>query len=242
MQASCRWEKSGSLYVNVPVIFGTWIFFVLSVTPIQTQYHWQKVKPSTGPRPRCWQPGWGVSSRPPSASLRAGRSSRSTRLSLSPSRPWCCLLHSARCPPRSTTPSTPRWLLRLNASKGQNTEQIDVRSQNKLALGGFEQSGRTFSENIMQQKLLKMMIVSTVQVSLFSSDGPGEKRLTFTAWSPPLVSCLTRTSAASTGPSSGPWLGCTRRPTRACRSTCVHLPPCAEGCVACHPKREVRHL
>lgn len=86
------------------------------------------------------------------------------------------------------------------------------------------------------------MIVSTVHVFLSSSDGRGEKRPTFTAWSPPLASCSTRTSADSTGPSSGPWLGCTRRPTRACRSTCVHLPPCAEGCVACHPKKEVRHL
>lgn len=75
-----------------------------------------------------------------------------------------------------------------------------------------------------------------------SSDGPGEKRRTSIVWSPRLVLFLTQTTAASTGPSSGPWRGCTRRLTRACRNTYVLLPPCAEGCVACHPKREVRNL
>lgn len=73
-----------------------------------------------------------------------------------------------------------------------------------------------------------------------SSDGPGEKRLISTAWFPHLVLCLTPTLADSTGPSSGPWRGCTRRLTRAFKNTSVLLLPCVEGCVACHQKKEVR--
>lgn len=72
------------------------------------------------------------------------------------------------------------------------------------------------------------------------SDGPGEKRLISTVWSPHLVSFLTQTSADLTGPSSGPWPGCTRRLTRAFKNISVLLLPCVEGCVAYHQKKEVR--
>lgn len=71
------------------------------------------------------------------------------------------------------------------------------------------------------------------------SDGRGGRRPTSTAWCPPSAWSSTPVTAASTGPSSGPWRGCTRRPTRACRSTCALSPPCADGCVACRPKKEV---
>lgn len=80
---------------------------------------------------------------------------------------------------------------------------------------------------------------SLTRCERFSSDGPGERRPTSTAWCPPLAWSLTPITAALTGPSSGPWRGCTRRPTRACRSTCVLSPPCADECVACRPKKEV---
>lgn len=73
-----------------------------------------------------------------------------------------------------------------------------------------------------------------------STDGPDEKRLTFIALSLLLVSFLTQTSGGLIGPSSGLWLGCTRRLMRACRNTFVLLLPCADVCVACHLKREVR--
>lgn len=73
-----------------------------------------------------------------------------------------------------------------------------------------------------------------------SSDGPGEKRLISTAWFPHLVLFLTQTLADLTGPSSGPWHGCTRRLTRAFKNTSVLLLPCVEGCVAYHQKKEVR--
>lgn len=76
----------------------------------------------------------------------------------------------------------------------------------------------------------------------YYSDGPGEKKLTSTEWSLLLGSFLTQTLAGSTGPSSGPWLVCTKRLTRACRNTCVLSPPCAGGCAAYHPRREVRSL
>lgn len=125
----------------MPLIFGIWMFFVLYVALIQMQSLWQKVKLSTGPRPLCWQPDWDVWSQPLSASPRAGRSSKSTRLSLSPSRPWYCLLHSARYPPHSTTLSTPRWLLRLNGNKGLNTGRIILWLQNKNGSLWFCQKG-----------------------------------------------------------------------------------------------------
>lgn len=54
------------------------------------------------------------------------------------------------------------------------------------------------------------------------------------------MSFLTQTSGGLIGPSSGLWLGCTRRLMRACRNTFVLLLPCADVCVACHLKREVR--
>lgn len=94
----------------------------------------QEVKPPIGPHPLCWQPGWGVSSQPLSASPRAGRSCRSTRPRLSPSRPWYCLPRFTLCRQPSTMLSTPRWLLRSNASKGQQAELIDVWLTNKIEI------------------------------------------------------------------------------------------------------------
>lgn len=189
----------------------------------------QKVKPSTGRHPQCWQPGWGVLSQPLSASQRADRSFKSTRLSLS--RAWYCLLQCTLYHPHSTTPSTPRWLLRLNGSKGQTKEHIDVGFINKIDLPRFWLvRWNKYGDSYYYFKFL------------LSSDGPGEKRLTSTVWSPLLALFLTQTSAGLTGPSSGPWHGCTKRLTRACKNTCVLLPPCAEGCVACRPKREVSWL
>ena len=92
-------------------------------------------------------------------------------------------------------------------------------------------------------KLKYTVVVLSVRNNVsFSSDGQGEKRLTSTVWSPLLESFLTQTLADSTGPSSGRWLGCTRKLTKVCRNTCVLLPPCADGCVASHPKKEVRSL
>lgn len=85
---------------------------------------------------------------------------------------------------------------------------------------------------------LTRVCVLTV-TSCSPSDGRGGRRLTSTAWCPPSAWSSTPVTAASTGPSSGPWRGCTRRPTRACRSTCALSPPCADGCVACRPKKEV---
>lgn len=74
----------------------------------------------------------------------------------------------------------------------------------------------------------------------FSSDGPDEKRLISTVWFPHLVLFLTQTSVDLTGPSSGPWHGCTRRLTKAFKNISALLLPCVEGCVAYHQKKEVR--
>lgn len=109
---------------------------------------------------------------------------------------------------------------------------------NKTHLGGFDFVGKNIKDETLK---LKDEIVSTECFFSSSADGPGGRRLTSTAWSPRLASFLTLTLPGSTGPSSGPWLGCTKRPTRACRNTCALLPPCAEGCAAYHPKREVRN-
>lgn len=125
---NCNKDVLQFIKKEIPPDFLNWIFFVAL---FQTQLRWQKARRPTGPPPLCWQPDWGDWSQPLSASPRAGRSSTSTRFSLSPSSPWCCLLHSARYPPRSTTRSTPRWLQRSNVSKGQTRRMMDGKLTNQ---------------------------------------------------------------------------------------------------------------
>lgn len=81
-----------------------------------------------------------------------------------------------------------------------------------------------------------------IYLNALLAGGQGEKRPIFIGLCPLLVSFLTRTSGDLTGPSSGPWPGCTRKRTRACRNTSAPSLLCVDECVACHPKMEVRIL
>lgn len=72
---------------------------------------------------------------------------------------------------------------------------------------------------------------------LGDQDGREEKKPTSTELCPRLVWCLILKGDGLTGPNFERWLGCTRKPTRAWRSTCMRLCPCAGESVVSPQKK-----
>lgn len=98
------------------------------------------------------------------------------------------------------------------------------------------------NQNVLDHLCSRVVNMFLLSKILPRSGGPGERKLTSIALSPLLVLFLTQTWGALTGPNSGRWLDCTRKPTRAYRNTYAPSPPCVDGCVVYHLKREVRSL